>query len=201
MKKFLLAIAMLCGIATANAQQTEAVYNDDLYVTVNGETTGPYDATVNVKLNENGTIRFSLDNFMLKTEDTDLPVGNIVVDNLAVTPVSETILGFNFQGIINIQDGSDPDIDLWAGPGLGDLPTLLSGVLSAEKLYVVIDIDAQELLGDVIHVEFGKEENVTAVKAVKADQKKFVGAFDLAGRKVSDNFKGIRIVNGKKVVR
>lgn len=201
MKKFLLAIAMLCGIVNANAQPTEAVYNDELYVTVNGNTTGPYNATVNVKLNENGTIRFSLDNFILIDGADELPVGNIVVDNLPMTPISETALSFSFDGILTVQEGTDPAYGFWVGPGLGELPTQLSGALTTEHLYVVIDIDAAEMLGDVIHVEFGKLNSVTAINTIKANNSKFVGAFDLAGRKVSDNFKGIRIVNGKKVVR
>lgn len=188
---------MLCGIATANAQ--ESVYNDDLYVTVDGETTGPYASTVLVTNNTDGTINFGLNNFILLTEDGDeMPVGNISVPNLLAT-VNAGVTSFTFDGILTIQEGSDETIDFWLGPDLGELPTKLSGKLDNEHLYVVIDI-ATEMLG-TIHVEFGKEDNVTAISAVKANQDKYVGAFDLVGRKVSGNFKGIRIVNGKKVVR
>lgn len=178
------------------------IYKDELYVTVNGSTTGPYKATVMVSQNEDGTINFGLNNFILETEDGDvMPVGNIVVPNLAVTPVSEKALSFNFDDIIVVQEGTAPVYDFWAGPSLGELPTKISGVLSETDLYVVIDIDAK-MLGDVIHVEFGKEENVTPVQRIEAEQKPaFVGVFDLSGRSVSKDFKGMRIVNGKKVLR
>lgn len=180
------------------------LYRDDLYVTVNGGTTGPYNAQVRVSMNEDGTINFSLNNFVLVTEDgSELPIGNIFVPNLIVAPVDgkDNTFTFDFDGILTVQDGSDPSVDFWAGPNLGELPTKMSGMLDFEHLYVVIDIDA-EMLGDVIHVEFGKQDyfNTTAIENVDA-AKKFVGAFDLAGRKVSGNFKGIRIINGKKVVR
>lgn len=198
MKKFLLAFAMLCGIATVNAQ--ELVFDDNLYVTVDGNTTGPYAAQVKVSMNVDGTINFALDNFVLNDNGDEMPVGNIFVPNLAIAPVDGFVntYTFSFEGPITIQEGSDPNYEFWAGPALGDIPLTLSGALNYEHMFVLIDI---ELMGQTIHVEFGKEENVTAINTVKANQKKYVGAFDLAGRKVSDNFKGIRIVNGKKVVR
>lgn len=177
------------------------LFKDDLYVTVNGSTTGPYNATVMVSQNVDGTINFALNDFVLRTEDGDeMPVGNIVVPNLPITPLSETEFSFAFDDILTVGEGTAPIYDFWAGPNLGELPTKLSGVLSETALYVVIDIDAK-MLGDIIHVEFGKKGE-TAIQGVKTEATTNIrGAYDLSGRSISKDSKGIRIVNGKKVIR
>lgn len=200
MKKILLLITLLsCALMPAMAKD----YVDDLYVTVDGETSGPFEnSKVTVTDNGDGTINLALNNFVLVTDDGDeLPIGNISISNITVVK-EDGITSFSFDDIITIEEGNDPEVEYWAGPDLGELPTQLSGKMVDEALYVDIDIDASELLGQVIQVKFGKEEKVTAVEKLAPVQTKSDVIYDLTGKKVVNPLKGkIYIQNGKKVIK
>lgn len=157
MKKFLLSIA--CALVSVMGMAQTKTYTDKLYVTINDAVSGPFNANVLVTDNLNGTINFALKNFMLTTEDGDvMPVGNISVENLPLTVAEKGPNSFGFNGIINIVDGDDPNYDEWLGPMLGDVPVVLRGKLTDNKLYVSIDIDMQEALGQTIYVKFGDDD-------------------------------------------
>lgn len=200
MKKILLLITLFtCALMPAMAKD----YVDDLYVTVDGNTSGPFEnSKVTVTDNGDGTIKFALNNFVLVTDDGDeTPVGNISIENIATTK-ADGVTSFFFEGIITIEDGDDPEVDTWAGPWLGELPTKLSGKMVDEALYVDIYIDASGTLGQVIQVKFGKEEKVTAVEKLAPVQTKSGVIYDLTGKKVVNPLKGkIYIQNGKKVIK
>lgn len=160
MKKFLLTTFFAMVSLFTMAQSL--VFSDKLYVTINDETTGPIDANVYVANNGDGTINFTLKNFILSTEDTDLPVGNINVENIPIE-MTDNYVAFAFNGDITIADGDDPEIDFWAGPGLGELPLILTGRVTEGKMYVAIDIDLTATLEQVIHVTFGKSFEGVAI--------------------------------------
>ena len=84
-------------------------------------------------------------------------VGNISLENLELTE-KKGFSSFVFNGIINIQEGDDPSVDTWLGPLLGDVPLVLKGEVSDEQLYVTIDIDMQESIGQMICVKLGTDD-------------------------------------------
>lgn len=157
MKKILLLITLFtCALMPAMAKD----YVDDLYVTVDGEQYGPFEnSKVTVTDNGDGTINFALYNFMLITPDTELPVGNIIVENISATKEG-AITSFTFDGIITATDGDDPEIELWAGPMLGELPTQLNGKMTDDALYVSIYIEERQILNQVIEVVYGDESKI-----------------------------------------
>lgn len=168
MKKTLLtlfcAFVALCGSA-----QTEKVYNEQLLVTINGETSAPMQAGVTVTTNLDGTINFSLKNFMLDGGDGNvIPVGNIVINNLPVEE-KDGLKHFSYNDRMTITAGNMEGIsaDEWLGPLLGELPLVLKGKMNDEKLYVTIDIDLTESLGQVIQVQLGTD--FPAPVAVRGD--------------------------------
>lgn len=156
-KSLRLAVALLtmCFAGIVNAQTTKE-YTEDLVVSINGESTAPQATTVTVETLENGNINFTLKNFKLVSEDGDMYVGNIAVSDLATT-AEGNCKSFSFQGNIIIEEGDDPDAPFWLGPMLGEVPLDMIGKMTDTDLYVTIDIDMQESLGQIIHVVLGEE--------------------------------------------
>ena len=133
-------------------------YTDNLVVTINDESTDPQPTTVLFRDNGDGTCNFALNNFSLGAGADAIGVGNIKVNNLTLEPKA----GFDaltFTGIINISKGDDPNIptDGWIGPMLGDVPLVLKGEVSDDKIYVSIDIDMTSSLEQMIYVKLGTD--------------------------------------------
>ena len=181
--------------------------NDPLYVTVNGDKSGPYEATVYVTENDDNTINFMLKNFVLNAVDevtgdvNEMPVGNINVTNIPTTSEGEGVTGFAANQVIEIEEGDDPNYDFWMGPMLGEVPLEMSGKYNNEHLYVVIDIPLSDDMQ--VYVELGKSD-LTAVKSVKVVKKvQTTGKiYDLNGREVKAMQSGqIYVVDGVKVAK
>ena len=133
-------------------------YTDNLVVTINDESTDPQPTTVLFRDNGDGTCNFALNNFCLGAGADAIGVGNIKVNNLTLEPKA----GFDaltFTGIINISKGDDPNIpaDEWLGPMLGEVPLVLKGEVSDDKIYVSIDIDMTSSLDQMIYVKLGTD--------------------------------------------
>ena len=152
MKKiFTLFSAMLMSIASF-----ATTYNGTLTVTVNGEVS---EQPTSVSIDEvNGNYKLSINNFMLVSGETILPVGNIVIDHVPgavngglttlCTNQEIQILAGNVEGIAE-QD--------WLGPHLGNVPVEMNARFTGEG-YVVTDIHINMVeLDQVIDVKF---ENV-----------------------------------------
>ncbi len=160
MKKLLLLVTSLAMTSMVCAQEVTETkeFTDDLYVTVNGETTGPQETAVVVEYLSDGNINIVLKNFVLDSGDGDyIPVGNIEVDNMTLTQEASVSYGtFHYVGDVTIKNGDD-GID-WVGPWLlGTIPIDMSGELNDNQLYLTIDIDLSSSLGQIIYVKFGEE--------------------------------------------
>ena len=167
-------------------------YTDNLVVTIDGESSEPQETTIIVKQNANGTYTLSLNNFVLG----DIPVGNIVVDNITATETNG-VKEFTVNRNINITAGEGNDD--WMGPLLGEVPVNLTGKMDAENLYCSIDIDMSEQLGQIINVVFGDENSVTSIENIAAENG-VKRIFDITGREIKEiTVPGIYIVNGKKI--
>ncbi len=203
MKKTLL--VLFCALTGFSAQikaQDTKVYNDKLVVMIDDESTAPLDATVNVSENADGSINFSLKNFILRIEDEDgvseMPVGNIDIQNLATQQLEGGMRSFTFSGDLQIAEGDLEGVDMWLGPMLGDIPLSIEGKLTDEKLFVKIGI---EMMDQVINVQFGTDDfEATAISALSVKQNKNLTC-NLQGARVSKTVKGIYVVNGKKVLK
>ena len=152
MKKiFTLFSAMLMSIASF-----ATTYNGTLTVTVNGEVS---EQPTSVSIDEaNGSYKLSINNFMLVSGETILPVGNIVIDHVpGAVNGGLTTLCTNQE--IQIPAGNVEGIaeEEWLGPLLGNVPVEMNARFTGEG-YVVTDIHINMVeLGQVIDVKF---ENV-----------------------------------------
>ena len=138
------------------------VYTEQLLVTINGEASEPQMTDITVVDNGDGTINFVLKNFILAGEEEDMPVGNIVVENIPVTEGTDGLDYISYDGSITIQPGDMEGVDMWYGPYIGEIPLKLQGKMNDEKLYVTIDIDMQSTLGQVVYVQLGTDDFDTA---------------------------------------
>ena len=165
MKKTLLTI--LCAMTALCAMaQSSKIYTEPLIVTINGANSDPQDASVVVVDNGNGTINFVLQNFLLSTGGESMPVGNISIENLPVTKGEDGLDYISFDGTITIQPGDMEGVNMWVGPMLGEIPMKLNGKMNEEKLYVTIDIDMQETLNQICHVQLGTDDFSAATSRV-----------------------------------
>ena len=160
MKKTLLTILCLLT-ALCSMAQSERTYTEPLVITSgDGEPTEPQEASVVVVDNGDQTINFVLKNFILSSGGSDIPVGNIVVNNLPVTKGDDGLDYVSFEGSITITEG-DLEGVIWYGPMFGQIPIVLQGKMNEEKLFVSIDIN----MGMVVTVLLGTDDfSVTVVK-------------------------------------
>ena len=133
------------------------VFTDQLTVTVN-DVSGTLDASVNLIKHEDGTIDFSLPNFVLAYGEDVMPVGNININGLTLVP-GEEYDSFEYNDMLAITAGDLEGIDFWMGPALGEMPLKLQGKVNFDdhKLFVNIDIDLTESLAQIINVKFGTD--------------------------------------------
>ena len=170
MKKTLLTI--FCALTSFCAMaQNVRIYTEPLVVIINGDRTDPQDAIIPVIDNGDGTINFELQNFFLATGGTEAPVGNISIENLPVTKGEDGLDYISFNGNITIQPGTQEGVDMWMGPMFGEIPMKLKGKMNDEKLYVTIDIDMQETIGQVVYVQLGTDDFSAASGDLNLDGK------------------------------
>ena len=140
-------------------------YTDNLVVTVNGESSEPQQTTVIFNDNGDGTCNFLLPNFALGEGEEAIPVGNIDIQNIPLSAADGGLRTFEFKGNITIAAGDDPTKEFWFGPELGVLPLDLKGKVSADKIYVSINLDLMETLEQIVYVQFGDDNFPTGPAA------------------------------------
>lgn len=198
---------IVMGFGTDFAPATPAgaakVYNDQLVVTVNDESTPAIPASVEVTPLTDGGINFTLKNFVMTADGFEAPVGNINIEDLALVE-GPGYKSFNYTGSIFITPGDAAGVaeEEWLGPMLGQIPLRMRGRITDDKLYVTIDIDMVELQ-QVVFVTFGEpiaaDPTVVGLGSV-ATESAAQTIYDLQGRRVR-NASGLHIVNGKTVIR
>lgn len=205
MKKILLSFCMAACALFASAKD----YTDKLVVTVNNFTTPAEEKVVSVDENEDGTITVLLKNFHFSLEGEDLPLGNIVVENIPLTQEN----GYDSFTLDNhhITVTAGDEEGVWYGPGMfpDGLDIDMVGKMSDEKFYCTLDLTFGT---QVIHVIFGTDDFTSSVLSAKADDPdKLVDVYTLLGTLAKSNVRkanaldglqrGIYIVDGKKVIK
>ena len=180
---------------TSIVAMAQKSFTDELTVTVFGESS-TQNATIIVEQNADGTYKLALNNFYLTEE---MPVGNIVLDNISVSE-NNNIKSFQTSQNIFIAAGDDEN-QFWLGPNLPEVPVNLIGKMDDEHLYcsikIEMDMDGMPMIVDVV---FGDEKAVTSISNIAVENAENV-IYDITGRRVNEITEaGIYIVNGKKVL-
>lgn len=207
MKKFLLSLMAVLTLGFVPAMADG--YQEKLVVTINGESTDSIPANITVDHETDGTITFSLKNFMLVAGEDVMPVGNIVLKGVKVEKENGYEAISTNQNILIAAGQVDSIADEeWLGPMLGEVPIALKGKVKADRLYVNIDIDMMSTLQQIIKVVVGSEKAVTGIADVvaPATPARTSGVYTLSGIRVADSLsaklpKGVYVVNGKKVIK
>ena len=177
---------------------SQTTYTDKLNISINNEEpTELPETTIIVEQYKDNTYSLLLNNFAIGDGEDALLVGNIVLNNIIVTEANGIKNINKIERNIFITAGDDENY--WLGPDLGKVPVSLTGKMDTENLYCAIDIDMNELLGQIINVVFGDEKAVTSIENIAVENGENV-IYDITGRKVKEiTNAGIYIVNGKKV--
>lgn len=210
MRRFLL-LTFACALLYNTMRGAETLsFTDNLVVTVDGEATPALEASISVEIDDEGMMNLSLSDFVLTVSGEDMYVGNIYVEGISLTS-EDGYYSFSAEQTINITDGSDASV-FWVGPYLGDVPLVISGKVTTEKMYCVIDIDMSSTIGQIINVVFGSDDFTSSVAGVRAaDEDEPVDVYTLGGVMVRQQVtkdaaleglrKGVYIVGGEKVVK
>lgn len=170
---------LVAALLTLTAGATN--YQDSLYVDVYGSTVADT-ATVSIDQATDGTYTVSLRNFKF----SGLGVGNIVVDGVASTPAKDGSIALAADKTIQISAGDDPTMTSWIGPMLGDVPVVLSGKMTDDRLYLKIDINMNFMGAALtVGVTFGHNGTVTSIRPVTVNGQTATGIYDLNGRRVN----------------
>lgn len=185
-------------------------YAENLVVSINGESTDPVPASIDVQKKENGTCTFMLKNFMLAAGESSIPVGTIVLEGVTMTEADgQTTLETTQTIRIQAGDLADVPVDDWLGPNLGDVPIVMSGKIVGDNLLANIDIDMSATLEQIINVKLGTDEGFPeipeGIEHIDAAQGNATVIYDLNGvrqmQPLSRLAKGVYVVNGRKVVK
>lgn len=213
MKRILLSFCLAASTLFAAAKD----YTDNLVVTVDATTTPAIEKVVTVTENADGTIDVLLANFHFSLGGADLPLGNILVDNIPLTP-GEDYDSFELDNrhiFVTAGDANEMDENgkpvIWQGPDMFPygLDIDMIGKVSDEKFYCTLDL----AFGiQVIQVIFGTDDFPSSVLSAKADDPdKLVNVYTILGTLAKSNVRkadaldglqrGIYIVDGKKVIK
>ena len=158
-------IFTLIAAAAVSLAAMATDYTGNITVSINGEGS-TQQTTIKVEQNEDETYKLSINNFLLTTPDTTIPVGNIVLDNMKGYTIAGVTNVVADQAILiepgNIDGLSESD---WFGPVLGEVPIILAAQFDNTNAKADIDIDLSdpEKLGQFINVKFNTREEGTGI--------------------------------------
>ena len=185
-------------------------YNQELYVGVDGKMNGPMQCQVQITFHDENTIDLALYNFILKADDTEMYVGNIVIENVDLTDTGQHYSTFEYNGILNIAAGTNPADAMWLGPLLGPLPLPTAGKINNEQLYVTIKLrannqDIDVLVGNKAYFDNLDGEDFTSVTDIvdvgQSSNAPVTSCYNLQGQRTNPSAKGLHIINGRLVLK
>ena len=155
MRKILLSAMFLFRMVAGMMADTK-VYTEQLVITVAGEDMPAQQGQIEVETLASGNINFTLKNFILGAGADAMPVGNVKIQDIAVSDLT-TYKKFTFNGNITMEAGDSEVSPLWIGPDLGEVPVLLKGKMTDSKLVVSLDIILEGMGNMHVHVAVGTE--------------------------------------------
>jgi hypothetical protein len=127
-------------------------YTDSLEINLSGNTlTTP--ATISVNETSDGTLDFTLKNFMLTMGGQTMGIGNITLTGVPTADGSNGRTIFYKHDTINITAGDDSTVSSWLGPNLGEVEIDLAGYTLDSRAYAYMNINT---LGRTIICKFGR---------------------------------------------
>ena len=148
MKK--LFILLMVAMTAVAARATDYVL--PVTVVVNGvwsEQTGVFSIVEN-----GGLYDISLKNFMLDSENGPMGVGNVELKGILPYNDGKATL-FVTEREVTMTDGDDPSVPVWMASMLPPVNVLLRGKIEGEHLFMNLDIDLMETMGQLIQVTVG----------------------------------------------
>lgn len=138
-KLFTFIAALLC---TVTSMATD--YTDSLQIYLNGATTPvTTPATITVDNNSDGTLKFTLKNFMLTMGGNTVGVGNVSLDSVPTLNGGNGRTFFYKAAQTNITNGDDASTQ-WLGPMLGTVDVFIYGYqLPDNRLYTQMKIEVE----------------------------------------------------------
>lgn len=115
-------------------------YTDNLKISINGMQMSDAKSTIQLTANTDGTYKFALNNFNF----SGMPIGNIVLDNVAPTKRGDVTALKSTQDVTLI---------------LGTVPVSLMAEVSDSKMYAIIDVYV-EAMKQTVHVVFGSNDGL-----------------------------------------
>lgn len=157
---------------------------------------------------ENGNYSVVLRNFSIELLGNVFNVGNISIPDItAKESANSTSLESKPQGTENniiLSAGDDPEVD-WLGPVLGGVQGEVSGTLKGENLELDIPLNVV-INGKEMPLKInykGKKTSSSGIDSITKDSDSLSDSvpYTLSGVPTSSSYKGIVIINGKKLVR
>jgi hypothetical protein len=139
-KLFTLIAAMLCTVASMATD-----YTDSLQIYINDATTPvTTPATITVDKNSDGTLHFTLKNFVLTLGGNDMNVGNVSLDSVNTFDGNNGRTLFFKAATTAIENGDDPT-KMWVGPYMGEVTVVIYGYLLPDnRLYTQMKIQVPD---------------------------------------------------------
>lgn len=142
---------LFLAVAAVAARATD--YNVPITVTVNGATS---EQTGVISVVENGGLyELTVKNFMLQSEEDQMPVGNVELKGIKPYQDGNATLLLTKQ-TVTITPGDDPNVPFWLASSLPPVPVDLRGKIVNGTLRCYLDINL-ETLGQVIQVAIGDD--------------------------------------------
>lgn len=207
MKKTLLTLFVQL-VAVCTMAQTD-VYTGNLNVKMGIMTLANMsDVPLEMTKKENGNYSVVLRNFSIELLGSVFNVGNITIPDITAKESANSIsLESKPQGTENniiLSDGDDPNVD-WLGPVLGGVQGEVVGTLNGENLEMDIPLNVN-INGKEVSLKInykGKRTSSSGIDSVilDSDSSSDTVPYTLSGVPAFSSYKGIVILNGKKIVR
>lgn len=143
-KLFTLLLIVTTAVATFATD-----YNVPITITVNG-VSSEQNAVISVTEN-GGLYDINLKNFILQAGNTPTGVGNVELKGIKPIQDGNATLLLAKQNV-KITKGDDPNVSMWMGTMIGEIPVELRGKIEGDRLRCYLDI---ALMGQVIKVAIG----------------------------------------------
>ena len=131
-----------------------ASYTGQLAINVNGKKLPEQEVCIKIDNTKDSCYTISLDSLVLVDGEERMPIGDIVISDVAIT---ETDGVKCFETEQNVTITASNDIESWFGPMFGEIHMQVNGKITGEKLFWTAHIDMTEKLGEVIDVVFGED--------------------------------------------